>query len=109
MASKKPSPPKRAASKKPAEPAPKVEPKSSGFLNRRSKIAPNDEPAPRPSKPKKVGRPPKKAADRRVHTLGIRVTAEEKLAVEEAASKAGQTLSEFVLDAVGLSRSAKTP
>ena len=83
MASKKPAP-----KKKPAEP----------------KTAPKKAKAPKP----RVGRPPKKPSERRVHTLGVRLTSSEKSAIDAEAAADGMTTAEFVLAALEQYRASKT-
>ncbi|MBK6461911.1 MAG: ribbon-helix-helix protein, CopG family [Myxococcales bacterium] len=81
MASKKPAP-----KKKPAEPAPRPS---------------------RKAKPKKLGRPPKKPSERRVHTLGVRLTLADKEAIDAEAAVAGMSTAEFVLAALEHYRASK--
>ena len=49
-----------------------------------------------PTKPKKAGRPPLPKGDAKVVMLRVRVTPDERLAIEKAAKANNQTVSEWL-------------
>lgn len=48
---------------------------------------------------KRMGRPPKPAAERRDEHVGVRLTGEERGALERAAEQSGRPLSDYVREA----------